>query len=53
MTVQQANWARQHDWYHSEQNSAGGIIIWVRDDMKANSMLSFRNFKELYIWAGY
>lgn len=53
MTTKQANWARQHDWYYGERNSAKGIIILARDDMVSGEVRFFNNFDELYIWAGY
>ena len=56
MTDSQIKWASQHDWYVS--NNSGNVFV---NDVVYNSktkqsettLVSFNNFSDLYLWAGY
>lgn len=56
MTDSQIKWASQHDWYVS--NKSGYVFV---NEVTYNSktkqsettLVSFNNFSDLHIWAGY
>ena len=55
MTMTHVRWAMQHDWYYYTGTSSvdGTHTIHVYDDRNTGKTLSFTDFNELYIWAGY
>ena len=51
MTLHDANWASQHDWFLRYDVKSG--IVWVRSKRPEGGMTAFRNFFKLQAWAGY
>ncbi len=49
ITLEQVNWAMEHDWYYYTGTiaSTGEYVIHTTDGN------SFTDFESLYIWAGY
>ncbi len=57
MTKQQIEWAKQHDWFVTDDPFLNGV--WVQEVMRApdgsyqTSPKHFTDFSALRIWAGY
>jgi hypothetical protein len=53
MTLRQAKWASQHDWWLSTSKiMTGWYSIRVADTMES-TVVTFTDFDMLYAWAGY
>lgn len=53
ITRQQANWASQHDWFHSMHKTDGMWYCVAVVESATGEMLEFIDFDELQAWAGY
>ena len=54
MKAIQVNWARQHDWYITDDSIIEGHYrVWVRDAASECGARMFLNFSSLKAWAGY
>lgn len=53
LTLAQAKWAEQHDWFVSYQRRGAGYQVQVCDPGAGHSVETFSDFQELRAWAGY
>lgn len=54
MTLRQAKWAEQHDWFRNMHPIGFGIWkVVVRDDASTMGIRYFESYDELRAWAGY
>lgn len=53
MTFKNVKWAIQHDWFLNMVLLNTGLWAVIVYDSEINGPLTFLDFEDLYIWAGY